>query len=68
MASVSKYEKLLDNPMARRALDIIAASENADYNTTFGGGTFDVFSCHPNIQRKFKQKDGNTNSSGSACR
>nr|DAK11903.1 MAG TPA: lysozyme [Caudoviricetes sp.] len=68
MASVSKYEKLLDNPMARRALDIIAASENADYNTTFGGGTFDDFSRHPNIQRKFKQKDGTTNSSGAAGR
>jgi muramidase (phage lysozyme) len=68
MASVSKYEKLLDNPMARRALDIIAASENADYNTTFGGGTFDDFSRHPNIQRKFKQKDGKTNSSGAAGR
>lgn len=68
MAPVSKYEKLLDNPMARRALDIIAASENADYNTTFGGGTFDDFSRHPNIQRKFKQKDGKTNSSGAAGR
>ena len=68
MASVSKYEKLLDNPMARRALDIIAASENADYNTTFGGGTFDDFSRHPNIQRKFKQKDGKTSSSGAAGR
>ena len=68
MASVNKYEKLLDNPMARRALDIIAASENADYNTTFGGGTFNDFSRHPNIQRKFKQKDGKTNSSGAAGR
>lgn len=68
MASVSKYEQLLNNPMARRALDIIATSENADYNTTFGGGTFDDFSRHPNIQRKFKQKDGKTNSSGAAGR
>lgn len=68
MASVNKYEQLLNNPMARRALDIIAASENADYNTTFGGGTFDDFSKHPNIQRKFKQKDGKTNSSGAAGR
>lgn len=68
MASVNKYEKLLDNPMARRALDIIATSENADYNTTFGGGTFDDFSRHPNIKRKFKQKDGTTNSSGAAGR
>lgn len=68
MASVSKYEQLLNNPMARRALDIIAASENADYNTTFGGGTFDDFSRHPNIQRKFKQKDGKTSSSGAAGR
>lgn len=68
MASVSKYEQLLNNSMARRALDIIAASENADYNTTFGGGTFDDFSRHPNIQRKFKQKDGKTSSSGAAGR
>lgn len=68
MASVNKYEQLLNNPMARRALDIIAESENADYNTTFGGGTFDDFSKHPNIQRKFKQKDGKTNSSGAAGR
>ena len=49
-------------------MDIIAASENADYNTTFGGGTFDDFSRHPNIQRKFKQKDGTANSSGAAGR
>jgi len=68
MASVNKYEKLLDNPMARRALDIIATSENADYNTTFGGATFDDFSRHPNIKRKFKQKDGTTNTSGAAGR
>lgn len=68
MATANKYEQLLNNPNARRALDIIAASENADYNTTFGGGTFDDFSRHPNAQRKFKQKDGTTNSSGAAGR
>lgn len=68
MADTKKYEQLLNNPMARRALDIIAASEQADYNTTFGGGTFDDFSRHPNIQRKFRQRDGKTNSSGAAGR
>lgn len=68
MADTKKYEQLLNNPNARRALDIIAASEQADYNTTFGGGTFDDFSRHPNIQRKFKQKNGKTNSSGAAGR
>lgn len=68
MADVKKYEQLLNNPMARRALDIIATSENADYNTTFGGGTFDDYSRHPNIKRKFKQADGKTNSSGAAGR
>lgn len=68
MADVKKYEQLLNNPMARRALDIIAASENAGYNTTFGGGTFDDYSRHPNIKRKFKQSDGTVNSSGAAGR
>lgn len=68
MSTVKQYEALLNNPNIRRALDIIAASEKADYNTTFGGGTFDDFSRHPNIQKKFRQKDGKVNSSGAAGR
>lgn len=63
-----QYENLLSNPNVRKALDIISASENADYNTTFGGGTFDGYSKHPNIQKKFKQKNGQWNSSGAAGR
>lgn len=68
MSNRQQFEGLLNNPNVRKALDIIAASEKAEYNTTFGGGTFDDFSKHPNIQKKFKQKDGKINSSGAAGR
>lgn len=62
------YESLLNDPNVRKALDIISASENADYNTVFGGGTFDSYDNHPNIKKRFKQKDGKWNSSGAAGR
>lgn len=62
------YESLLNDPNVRKALDIISASENADYNTVFGGGTFDSYDSHPNIKKRFKQKDGKWNSSGAAGR
>lgn len=62
------YESLLNDPNVRKALDIISASENADYNTVFGGGTFDSYANHPNIKKRFKQKDGKWNSSGAAGR
>lgn len=65
---LSLYSSLVDNANVRRALDIIAKSEDADYNTTFGGGTFDDFSKHPNIKKRFKQKDGKYNTSGAAGR
>lgn len=68
MADKQQFEVLLDNPNIRKALDIIAASEHADYNTTFGGGKFDDYSEHPNIKKSFKQKDGKINSSGAAGR
>lgn len=65
---LEKFEGLLNNHNVRKALDIIATSERADYNTTFGGGTFEGYAKHPNIQKRFKQKDGKWNSSGAAGR
>lgn len=63
-----RYESLVDNPNVRKALDIISTSENADYNTLFGGDTFNDYKNHPNVKKRFKQKDGKWNSSGAAGR
>lgn len=37
------------NPNVRAGLDTIAYSEGADYDTLFGGGTFDGYADHPRI-------------------
>ncbi|MDP9908236.1 muramidase (phage lysozyme) [Variovorax boronicumulans] len=60
--------EIAQNPNVARYLGMISQAEGADYNTSFGGGTFDDFSHHPNIQKQFKQTDGKTNSSGAAGR
>jgi muramidase (phage lysozyme) len=40
---------LLQNPRIRAYLDAVSGAEHADYNTIYGGGTFDDFSKHPSI-------------------
>ena len=49
------YMNPIDDPNVRAFLDMIAYSEGADYNTLFGGGTFDSFYDHP---RKVISKSG----------
>lgn len=45
MASAQKYMQLLNNPNARRMLDLIASAEGVKhgYNTLFGNQRFDDF-------------------------
>jgi tape measure domain-containing protein len=53
-----RAEDLLKDPRVRAMLDTISKSEGANYNTLFGGGTFDDFSAHPDrrITRKLGGK------------
>jgi muramidase (phage lysozyme) len=70
MASAQKYMQLLNNPNARRMLDLIASAEGADhgYNTLFGNQRFDDLSSHPNIRKAFTQTDGKKNYTTAAGR
>jgi len=70
MASAQKYMQLLNNPNARRMLDLIASAEGADhgYNTLFGNQRFDDLSSHPNIRKTFTQTDGKKNYTTAAGR
>lgn len=47
MQSAAYYAGLLSLPQIRAALDVIAWSEGADYNTLYGGGTFSSYAQHP---------------------
>lgn len=59
------------NPNVAKFLNLISRAEGTEthgYNTAFGGGRFEDFSKHPNIQKKFTQTDGKVNSSGASGR
>lgn len=70
MASAQKYMQLLNNPNARRMLDLIASAEGVKhgYNTLFGNQRFDDLSGHPNIRKAFTQTDGKKNYTTAAGR
>ncbi|HGF9084134.1 TPA: glycoside hydrolase family 104 protein [Acinetobacter baumannii] len=70
MASAQKYMQLLNNPNARRMLDLIASAEGVKhgYNTLFGNQRFDDLSGHPNIRKVFTQTDGKKNYTTAAGR
>ncbi|MEI1744304.1 glycoside hydrolase family protein [Acinetobacter baumannii] len=70
MASAQKYMQLLNNPNARRMLDLIASAEGVShgYNTLFGNQRFDDLSGHPNIRKAFTQTDGKKNYTTAAGR
>ncbi|WP_446089905.1 glycoside hydrolase family 24 protein [Acinetobacter sp. 1124_18A] len=70
MASVQNYMQLLNNPNARRMLDLIASAEGVShgYNTLFGNQRFDDLSGHPNIRKAFTQTDGKKNYTTAAGR
>jgi tape measure domain-containing protein len=58
--------KLRDDPAIQAMLDTIASAEGANYNTLFGGGTFDDFGAHPNqrITRKLGGKNITSTAAG----
>ena len=70
MASAQSYMQLLNNPNARRMLDLIASAEGVShgYNTLFGNQRFDDLSAHPNIRKAFTQTDGKKNYTTAAGR
>lgn len=70
MATREQLQQALQNPNARKMLDVIAQAEGVKngYNTLFGNGRFDNLSQHPNIAKSFRQTDGKTNSTTAAGR
>ncbi|WP_228272766.1 glycoside hydrolase family 24 protein [Acinetobacter nosocomialis] len=62
MATSQKLMQLMNNPNARKMLDLIAATEGVKYgyNTLFGNQKIDDLSWHPNIKKPFTQTDGQT--------
>ncbi|WP_046023807.1 glycoside hydrolase family 104 protein [Acinetobacter baumannii] len=60
MATSQQLMQLMNNPNARKMLDLIAAAEGVKYgyNTLFGNQRIDNLSTHPNIKKPFKQTDG----------
>ncbi|HHP4677621.1 TPA: glycoside hydrolase family 24 protein [Acinetobacter baumannii] len=60
MATSQQIMQLMNNPNARKMLDLIAAAEGVKYgyNTLFGNQRIDNLSAHPNIKKPFKQTDG----------
>lgn len=69
----AKLNALVDDPNARRALDLISKSEGTfskpggGYNTMFGGSQFMGFN-HPRVRHPFKQTDGTWNVTTAAGR
>lgn len=70
MSERQQLEQLLNNPNARKMLDLIANAEGVKhgYNTLFGNQRFDSLNWHPNIRKQFKQTDGKTNTTTAAGR
>ncbi|MEW7122192.1 glycoside hydrolase family 24 protein [Acinetobacter nosocomialis] len=60
MATSQQLMQLMNNPNARKMLDLIAATEGVEYgyNTLFGNQRLNDLSWHPNIKKPFKQTDG----------
>lgn len=69
MADLSQH---LDNPNVRKFLDLLAKAEGTygpnGYRTNFGGSLLDDLRQHPNVSRRFKQTDGQTNRTTAAGR
>lgn len=60
MATSQQLMQLMNNPNARKMLDLIAATEGVKYgyNTLFGNQRIDDLSWHPNVKKPFTQTDG----------
>lgn len=60
--TLEELKKLRDDPRIKAMLDTIASAEGANYNTLFGGGTFDSYAAHPNQAITRKLGKGNITS------
>lgn len=70
MSERQQLEKLLNDPNARKMLDLIANAEGVKhgYNTLFGNERVSSLRAHPNVRKQFKQTDGKTNTTTAAGR
>lgn len=71
MATLQQLQQIINNPNARKMLDLISSSEGTSqngYNTAFGGGYIHDLSAHPNTRSTFTQTDGKTNTTTAAGR
>lgn len=70
MSERQQLEQLLNNPNARKMLDLIANAEGVKhgYNTLFGNQRFDSLNAHPNVRKEFTQTDGKKNYTTAAGR
>ena len=71
MATRAELEAALQNPNARKFLDLLSYTEGTQkhgYATAFGGGRIDDLSKHPRASSGFTQTDGKKNTTTAAGR
>ena len=70
MSERQQLEKLLNDPNARKMLDLIANAEGVKhgYNTGFGNERIASLGAHPNVRKEFTQTDGKKNVTTAAGR
>ena len=71
MATRAELEAALQNPNARKFLDLLSYTEGTQkngYATAFGGGRIDDLSKHPRTSSGFTQTDGKKNTTTAAGR
>jgi muramidase (phage lysozyme) len=71
MATRAELEAALNNPNARKFLDLLSYTEGTQQNgyaTAFGGGKINDLSRHPRTSRDFTQTDGKKNTTTAAGR
>ena len=71
MATRAELEAALNNPNARKFLDLLSYTEGTQkngYATAFGGGRINDLSRHPKTSASFTQTDGKKNSTTAAGR
>lgn len=71
MATRAELEAALQNPNARKFLDLLSYTEGTQkngYATAFGGGRIDDLSKHPRTSSGFTQADGKKNTTTAAGR
>ena len=70
MSERRQLEKLLNDPNARKMLDLIANAEGVKhgYNTGFGNERIASLGAHPNVRKEFTQTNGKKNVTTAAGR